>query len=247
MILEHLLLLSCIYSIASGQGKSVGVQGGEGCPLLSGVYVSVMRRIFHPGMQKQILTEIELMLTSTLLPETCHVLVEETIPRGAYVDPDELLDRKLRTGLNAYIPARVDIEKPEFESEAFRDTLVIYGSLNCIMLPIHTRYHKPGSSYKPGDKPSAILKIQNPRILLSCEGEDITENCTGRAVVNAYCPQFESKCQYVNLPYKINVASLEVSVPVGDVEDSSLVVGVTTLVTCGATVYLLITMFRTSK
>ena len=37
-------------------------------------------------------------------------------------------------------------------------------------------------------------------------------NDIGRSVVNAYCPQFESKCQYVNLPYKINVASLEVNV-----------------------------------
>ena len=30
-------------------------------------------------MQKQILTEIELMLTSTLLPETCHVLGKKIV------------------------------------------------------------------------------------------------------------------------------------------------------------------------
>ena len=34
---------------------------------------------FYLGMQKQILTEIELMLTSTLLPETCHVLGKKIV------------------------------------------------------------------------------------------------------------------------------------------------------------------------
>jgi len=240
-------------SLVQGQGKSVGIPGDENCPLLSGVYVSVMRRIFKPGIHKQILSEIEIMLTSTLLPEKCSVLVEETIPRGAYVDPDELRDLKVRTGLNTFVPSTVDVEKPEFESEAFR--VLIYRHLEVqenlrvtkIMLPVRMRYHRPAAPTKAGEQPTAIVKIQNPRILLNCEGEDITDNCTGSKVVTQYCSQFESKCQYINLPYKINVASLEVSVPVGNIEDSSLVVAVTTLITCGATIYLIITIFRKTK
>jgi hypothetical protein len=34
------------------------------------------------------------------------------VPRGAYVDPDELRDLRSKSGLRSYIPARVDIEKP---------------------------------------------------------------------------------------------------------------------------------------
>merc|ERR1712154_504993 len=64
----------------------------------------------------------------------------------------------------------------------------------------------------------------------------------------AYCDETGSaKCEWINLPYKINVASVEVSVPVGNMEHTSMVVGVTTLVTCGATIYLIITMFRQVK
>ena len=37
---------------------------------------------------------------------------------------------------------------------------------------------------------------------------------------------------------------MEVSVPVGNSDHAPLVVGVTTFITCGATIYILITMFR---
>ena len=81
--------------------------------------------------------------TATNFQTRCTLLVEETIPRGAFVDPDEMRDLRSanthwpnfflsmscsmltemsrhRTGLRTYIPSKVDIEKPEFESEAFR-------------------------------------------------------------------------------------------------------------------------------
>ena len=62
-------------------------RGEESCPFLDGVYVSVMRRfastsfflktgnplllkrIINPGFHKQLLSEVELMLTTTLLPD----------------------------------------------------------------------------------------------------------------------------------------------------------------------------------
>jgi len=40
---------------------------------------------------------------------------------------------------------------------------------------------------------------------------------------------------------------VEVSIPVGNTEHSSLVVAVTTITTCGATIYLIITLFRQVK
>jgi len=254
--MNFVLLVYTLTSICSsgvlGQGKSVGALKNDNCPLLDGIYVSVMRRIFNPGIHKQILSEIELMLTSSLLPEKCFVLVEETIPRGAYVDPDELRNLKKSSGLKSFIPSTVDVEKPEFEAEAFRvfisRSLEVQENLRVtkIMLPVRTRYHKPDFPPRKGEPPTAVVKIQNPRILLNCEGEDITDNCTGR-IVTGYCGHFDKKCQYINLPYKINVASLEVSVPVGNIEDASVVVAITTIITSGATIYLLIAMFRKHK
>jgi len=114
-----------------------------------------------------------------------------------------------------------------------------------VQLPIHLRYHKPAPSQVDGSPPLATVKIPNPRLLLACSQDtEFTTNCSSRRVTT-YCDELGStKCDWLNIPYKINVASVEVSVPVGSVEHVGLVVGVTTLVTCGATIYLTITMFR---
>ena len=148
----------------------------------------------------------------------------------------------------AFIPTKVDIEKPEFESEAFRVFLFrplrVQENLRVtnIQLPVHMRYHKPGPP-----PPVASVKIPNPRILLSCQEEDIVANCSDRRVTS-YCDESSTaKCDWLNLPYKINVANIEVNIPVGNSEQASLVVAVTTLVTCGATIYLIITITRTVK
>lgn len=253
LLLAHLLPLLLSQEVL-GQGKIMSRRKGEdSCPFLDGVYVSVMRRILSPGFHKQLLSEVELMLTTTLLPDRCTLLVEETIPRGAYVDPDEMRDLRFRSGLKSFIPAQVDIEKPEFESEAYR--VYIFRSLGvrenlrvtAVQLPVHLRYHKPAPPAPDGSPPAATVKIPNPRLLLSCPGEDLGSNCTARAVT-AFCDETGvNRCEWLNIPYKINVVSVEVSVPVGNSEHTSLVVGVTTLVTCGATIYLIIALFRNVK
>ena len=99
------LPMLCLSTMVSGQGAPVSsTKAGETCPFLDGVFVSVMRRIFSQGFHKQLLSEVELMLTTTLLPDNCQLLVEETMPRGAYVDPDEMRDLRFKTGLRSFIP-----------------------------------------------------------------------------------------------------------------------------------------------
>ena len=44
------------------------------------------------------------MWTTSILPESCRLVVEETLPRGMYVDPDQLRDLRSMTGLKTYIP-----------------------------------------------------------------------------------------------------------------------------------------------
>ena len=124
-----------------------------------------------------------------------------------------------------------------------------------VQIPVHLRYHKPEPPAPDGSPPMATVKIPNPRLLLSCPSldelgnplEDLIANCSSRKVT-AYCDETgTAKCDWLSLPYKINVAGVEVGVPVGNTDHTSLVVGVTTLVTCGATIYLVITMFRDVK
>ena len=114
-----------------------------------------------------------MMLTTSLLPERCRLVVEETIPKGMYVDPDQLRDVAEFTGLRTFTAARVDVEKPEYESQAFR--LYIFRDLSIqenlrlanIELPVHLRYHKPREPTKAearkGESPKSIVRLQNPR------------------------------------------------------------------------------------
>ncbi len=104
-----------------------------------------MRRIYNPGFHKDLSTEIEVMLTTTLLPDRCRLVVEETLPKGMYVDPDQLRDLSEFTGMRAYTSARVDVEKPEMDSQAFRlyifKELAVKENLRLanIELPVHLR------------------------------------------------------------------------------------------------------------
>jgi len=254
------LLVSTLISVSAAEVaiNTIPTQHQGTCPLLDGVFVSVMRRIFNPGFHKELLSEVELMLTTTLLPDRCTLLMEETIPRGAYVDPDQLRELRYKSGLRTFIPTKVDVEKPEFESEAWRvfvfRPLRVQENLRLtsVQLPVHIRYHKPSApvpGHNRGDPgaPMATVKINNPRLLLSCQDEDLMSNCSERRVTS-YCDDTGlEKCDWLNLPYKINVANIEVSIPVGNTEHTGLVVAVTTLVTSGATIYLVISMFRQIK
>ena len=41
-------------------------------------------------MSQDLVSDVEVMLTTTLLPDQCTLMMEETLPRGAYTDPDQV-------------------------------------------------------------------------------------------------------------------------------------------------------------
>ncbi len=73
------------------------------CSYLNGIYASVMRRIYNQGFHKELSTEVELMLTTLTLPDRCSLVVEETVPKGMYVDPNQLRDISEFTGLRTFV------------------------------------------------------------------------------------------------------------------------------------------------
>ena len=169
-------------------------------------------KIYEYSFYRDLFTEIEIMLTTSIIPPVCTLVIEETMPRGMYVDPDQLRDLQESTGFFTFVPTRVDIEKPEFESESFRvfifRKLQIQENLRItsVKLPVHLRYHKPAinTDTKPSSSaPSAIIKLQNPRLLLSCEGENIAAHCPEKAVTS-YCDSSGTeKCEYLYIPYEV--------------------------------------------
>ena len=139
-------------------------------------------------------------------------------------------------------------------------------------MPVHLRYHKPREptalEKARHEQPMAIVKMQNPRLLLACEGENFAAECPDR-MVSSYCDSSGSataKCEYLSLPYKAvgstpprqslpspnslplqNVNSVEVSVPVGNLDHTLHVVALTTLIVSGGTIYLMVSLFRKSE
>lgn len=240
---------------------------GPKCQFFDGIYTSVMRRIYNQGFHKELWTEVELMLTTSMLPPSCRIVIEETVPRGMYVDPDQLRDLEESQGLQTYVAANVDVEKPEFESESFRvyvfRHLRIQENLRVtsVTMPVHLRYHKPsptpqgvsttnnignvdGPSPASQQQPIALVKMQNPRLLLSCDTENVAALCPEK-MVTSYCDASgTTKCEYLQIPYKVNVNAIEVSVPVGNSDHAPYVVALTTFIVSGATVYLLVALFR---
>ena len=64
-------LVLCLASQVSSQkapNMKSRLVGGPTCPILDGIYTSVMRRIFNQGFHKELSTEIELMWTTSVLP-----------------------------------------------------------------------------------------------------------------------------------------------------------------------------------
>ena len=49
------------------------------------------------------------MWTTSILPESCRLVIEETLPRGMYVDPDQLRDLSEMGILNTYVPGNITV------------------------------------------------------------------------------------------------------------------------------------------
>ncbi len=130
-----------------------------------------------------------------------------------YVDPDQLRDLNDASGLRTFVSSKVDVEKPEFEAESFRvfvfRNLAIQENLRItsVSLPVHLRYHLPVQASKikqpTSASPSAVVRLQNPRLLMSCEGENLAALCPEKAVTS-YCDSTGTeKCEYLHIPYEV--------------------------------------------
>ena len=55
------------------------------------------------------------MWTTSILPESCRLVIEETLPRGMYVDPDQLRDLSEMGILNTYVPGNIIVRGKQYE------------------------------------------------------------------------------------------------------------------------------------
>jgi hypothetical protein len=53
------------------------------------------------------------------------------------------------------------------------------------------------------EHPSAVVRLQNPRLLLSCEDEHLPAVCLQRTITSFCDASGTTKCEYIVLPYSV--------------------------------------------
>ncbi|XP_052262585.1 phosphatidylinositol-glycan biosynthesis class X protein-like isoform X2 [Dreissena polymorpha] len=100
----------------------------------------------------------------------CHVMFDELIPAGAYMDPYQLENLRMFVGLNVEIHDQVDLEAPEFQSSAIH--VSVFSNLSLIgdswqagyVFPVHIRYHGISDSSE-----FVRVKFITPSVAIRCQ------------------------------------------------------------------------------
>lgn len=211
-----------------------GVQCNEVCE----IHATIIRRIENEGFHRDIHSLVEIVTGSSTPWGDCMMILEESMPSGLYVNPDQLADLRRFGHVQACPIGIVDVEAPQKDSVPH--SVHVYSSLNrtenllsaSLTLPFHVRYHSPipHGGY-------STVQLGAPSLLLHCEND---LQCVHGKRVHAPCgPCSRELCQWVSLVYKTNSPTISLHVPVGNSSHYALVIIVTLLVTCGGCIYIL--------
>ncbi|CAG0920420.1 unnamed protein product [Notodromas monacha] len=196
---------------------------------------------------------IELMATGWTSSDACTVLLIHTIPKGAYVDPDEIADlQDAPLSRNTFlIKGAVDVEIPESAAEPHK--LLAFCPLSTsenllkaqLRFPVHLRYHAAVDGSV--EALEAKVSFPAPRMLLLCDNMELDRACM-RLSIKAPCDARNSSfCTWLGLKYKTNSGIITAMVPVGDVSLWLIVVLGTVIITGCACIYLIIVIHRKDK
>ncbi|XP_067005392.1 phosphatidylinositol-glycan biosynthesis class X protein [Anabrus simplex] len=203
------------------------------------IHATITRHVENEGFHRELHSLIEVIMGQPKLLTKCYVVLEELLPSGLYVNPDQLADLRRLGQVSACAQGHVDVEAPKQNSSSH--LVHVYSFLEQtqnllsakVILPFHLRYHNP--------KPSggyAQVHLDAPTLLLHCP---VKVPCLEKhkKVIAPCRPCGKAKCQWHSVPYKTNSPNIKLSVPVGNLDHYFLVTVCTLFVTCVAAVYIL--------
>lgn len=211
-------------------------------------HATVFRHIWRDGFHVDISYTIELLVEveDAARWENCTFALREYISDSFYVNPDQLSNLHRSGLLNACTLDKIDTEAPQHLSK--RLTVYVYGHFqksqnlihSTLKMPLHLRYHLPrhGGGY-------SVAEIKAPTLLVQCE--DIVE-CRHLMKTKApcfYCSQ--EICNWMRIPYQINIQNFTMPVPVGDLNHLNIVTVITYLLTFGGCIYVVLSLLDNSK
>ncbi|XP_021934396.1 phosphatidylinositol-glycan biosynthesis class X protein isoform X2 [Zootermopsis nevadensis] len=171
------------------------------CNEICEIHATVIRRIENEGFHRDIHSLVEIVTGYFTLLDDCVMILEETMPSGLYVNPDQLADMRRFRQVQACPVGMVDIEASQKDS--LPHSVYVYSSLNrtenllsaSLTLPFHVRYHSPTphGGY-------SMVQLAAPSLLLHCQND---MQCVQGKRIHAPCrPCGSDLCQWVNLTYK---------------------------------------------
>ncbi|PSN41742.1 hypothetical protein C0J52_16920 [Blattella germanica] len=208
------------------------------CSEVCEIHATIIRRIENEGFHRDVNSLVEIVTGHSTLWGDCLVILEESMPSGLYVNPDQLADLQRVGQVHACPVGHVDVEASQRNSPPH--FVHVYSMLNrtenllsaSLSLPFHVRYHSPvpHGGY-------SVVELGAPSLLLRCKND---VKCVQGKRVRAPCePCRQEMCTWVNLSYKTNSPRISMYVPVGNATHQGLVTIITLLVTCGGCVYIL--------
>lgn len=202
--------------------------------------VKVKQDLLNEGFHRNITYEIVFDTTENsngMSLKNCIVALEQVLPAGVYVNPDELSDLRRIGKINALPRNRVNIELPTEHSEP--NTVYILGKLIHnevnIWIPVHARYHQAVTGGG-----MARNEVGAPSIYLRCPDQRL-DMCGGPVpkTLSFLCNGVKEKCSWKDIPYSMLTDTLVWQVPVGNLDHYYLVGIGTGLVVVVGSLYLL--------
>ncbi|KAG4077140.1 hypothetical protein HA402_016127 [Bradysia odoriphaga] len=155
----------------------------------------------------------------------CDFHLRQAVPSSAYVSVDQLDDLRRFDRIEYYIESDVDVEGITSKSSPFN--IYLYGdtaSLFVIYLPLHLRYHSPGHSS------FVKVSLDHPELFVDCHGHTPHNTTTDDSVLDLKCRKSNGNCKWLKIDYESHSEPVTMSVPIGYLDFSTLVTGVTILV-----------------
>ncbi|XP_014249206.1 phosphatidylinositol-glycan biosynthesis class X protein-like [Cimex lectularius] len=199
--------------------------------------LTVSRNINKLGFHRDLSYSFELITNGVW--EECRLCIEEQIPKGLFVNINQIEDLERFGKISALVNATDNIEKPEDESEP--QNVKLYTNLtrtfniltSSVNLPFHFRYHEaqPNGGFK-----KAV--IGPPSVFMTCLLSPTF--CRSNNFVELPCSsEVQQTCSFQPMNYHINLEYLEIDIPVGDTNHYNLVLFFTLFVTSSGAIYVL--------
>ncbi|XP_072022229.1 phosphatidylinositol-glycan biosynthesis class X protein-like isoform X1 [Amphiura filiformis] len=196
--------------------------------------VILTRNITNQGFQRDLVSVIEITFEDHTPCNTCWFMLVEAVPRGMYVDLDQIKAVESFGAPKVLSYEEIDVEQPAYLSP--EHTILVYsphlmtdskhyGTIH-VDMPIHLRYHRPS---RDTDVTSALVELQHPNVMIRCQGSASGNEFDLKDLYQAPCDSLNtSMCAWQDLKYRMNNGKqLQFQVPVGQ-QNHTVIISIVT-------------------